>query len=135
MNEFLDLLRFVYDAGAAVIPWLLLALAAYLALKTWPYVITWLQARTDAQKDIAEREAERNEILRNNSAVIRNNTETMSMIKRFVEDAEQRQCAAVERHEQLSAERFGRMQSAIDRNGAELGKVCGDVGILLDRTN
>ena len=133
MAELTDFLRFVTNAGAAVIPWLLLSLATSLVIKSWPHFVEYIAARTEAQHEVAEREAERNEIMRNNSAVIRNNTETISMMQRFIENRDNESNRAIEHHESMSAERIDRMREVIDGNRAEIGKLRGDVGILLDR--
>lgn len=134
MKEFTDLLRFLYEAGAAVIPWLLLALAALLTVKTWPHFIEWLKAKTKAQGDMATREAERNEIMRNCNVVIGNCTETMTMIRDYMERNAYRATAEMERHEELSAERFGHMQQSIDRIGGDVAEIKSRAGIMLDRT-
>lgn len=133
MTELTDFLRFVTNAGSAVIPWLLLSLATLLVIKSWPHFVEYIAARTEAQHQVAEREAERNEIMRNNSAVIRNNTETISMMQRFMEDRDNESNRAIEHHEAMSAERIDRMREVIDGNRTEIGKLRGDVGILLDR--
>lgn len=133
MAEVMGLLEFLYDAGSAVIPWLILSLATVLCLKTWPHFVEYVAARTDAQHEIAEREAERNEIMRNNSAVIKNNTETIGLIKRFMEDRDNENNHAIEHHEKVSAERIERVQEVLDSNRSEIGKLRRDVGVLLDR--
>lgn len=133
MADLVDLLKFLYNAGAAVIPWLLVAVSVLVLLRTWPSVLNYIAAKTDAARDVAAREAERNEIMRNNSAVIQNNTETMQIMKRFIEDTNAANCSAVERHEDMSAERMERIQIVLDDSKNELGKLRGDVGILLDR--
>lgn len=133
MTELVNLLAFLYDAGAAVIPWLLLAVFVLLLIRTWPNVLNYIEAKTEAARDVAAREAERNEIMRNNSAVIQNNTETMQVMRRFIEDTNAANCGAIEKHEDMSAERMERMQAVLDDNKNEIGKLRGDVGILLDR--
>ena len=133
VKDMLDLLRFLYEAGSAVIPWLLVSIATLLVTKSWPHFVEYIAARTEAQHEVAEREAERNEIMRNNSAVIRNNTETISMMQRFMENRDNESNRAIEHHEAMSAERIDRMREVIDGNREEIGKLRGDVGILLDR--
>ena len=134
MSEFTDLLKFLYEAGAAVIPWLALALFALLTVKTWPHFIEWMKAKTEAQSDMATREAERNEIMRNCNVVITNCTEMMSLTRDYMERNAYRATAEMERHEELSAERFGHMQDSIDRIGADVADIKNQAGIMLDRT-
>ena len=134
MKDFTDLLRFLYESGAAVIPWLALAFAVCLTVKTWPHFIDWLKAKTKAQKDAITLDAERNEITRNCNVVIGNCTETMTMIRDYMERNAYRATAEMERHEELSAERFAQMQNSIDRIGEDVGDIKERAGIMLDRT-
>lgn len=134
MKEFTELLQFLHGAGAAVVPWLVLALAVVLTFKTWPHFIDWLSAKTKAQGDMATREAERNEIMRNCNVVIGNCTETMTMIRDYMERNAYRATAEMERHEELSAERFGHMQDSIDRIGGDVAEIKERAGIMIDRT-
>jgi hypothetical protein len=134
MKEFTELLQFLYEAGAAVIPWLALALFALLTVKTWPHFIEWMKAKTEAQSDMATQAAEHNEILRNCNVVIGNCTETMTMIRDYMERNAYRATAEMERHEELSAERFGHMQQSIDRIGGDVAEIKSRAGIMLDRT-
>ena len=135
MGDFLELIQFLSSAGSAVIPWLLAALATYCVLQAWPHIVEWIKVRTKAQQDVAAREAERNEIMRNNNLVIANCNETMAMLKRFMESSELEQCNAIEHHEQLSAERMERIQKGVDDVNGEICKVRGDIGILIDRVH
>ena len=134
MKDFTDLLRFLYESGTAVIPWLALAFTVFLTVKTWPHFIDWLKAKTKAQKDAITLDAERNEITRNCNVVIGNCTETMTMIRDYMERNAYRATAEMERHEELSAERFAQMQNSIDRIGEDVGDIKERAGIMLDRT-
>lgn len=135
MDDFLQLIQFLYNAGAAVIPWLVLAIFVVVLFKLTPSIIAWINSRTDAQQNMAVREAERNEILRHNNVVITNCSETISMIKTFVEDRDEKVLSAVDHHELMSEERIAHLQKVLDRNSSEIGKLRGDTGILLDRNN
>ena len=134
MKEFTDLLKFLYEAGGAVIPWVVLVIVVFLTVKTWPHLMEWLKAKTKAQGDLATREAERNEIMRNSNVVITNCTETMTMIRDYMERNAYRATAEMERHEELSAERFAQMQDSIERIGDDVGTIKERAGIMLDRT-
>ena len=134
MKDFTNLLQFLYEAGVAVIPWLVLAVIVALIFKTWPHFIEWLKAKTEAQGDMAAREAERNEIMRNCNVVITNCTEMMSLTRDYMERNAYRATAEMERHEELSAERFAQMQNSIDRIGEDVGDIKERAGIMLDRT-
>lgn len=134
MKEFTDLLKFLYETGSAVIPWVLLVLIVFLTVKTWPHFVEWIKAKTQAQKDEATQAAEHNEILRNCNVVIGNCTETMNMIRDYMERNAYRATAEINRHEELSAERFAQMQNSIDRIGEDVGDIKERAGIMLDRT-
>lgn len=142
MSEFIELMRFLEGTGTAVIPWLVVSLVTYLVYKCYPYLIDWIKARSLAQREIAKaqtelskREAERNEIMRNNNVVIENCTQTMKITTEYIKDTESRYLARLETHEGLSEERMTRLQAVLNRNAQEIGKIRGDIGILLDRTN
>lgn len=133
MNDFVELLRFLTGTGAAVIPWLAVGGVIWLFITFSPDVKTWLKAKADSEKQRAARAAEQNEILRNNNAVIENCTQTMKMIENYSKSQNKDLLAAMDNHENLSAERIAHIQTALNKNVAEIGKVRGDVGILLDR--
>lgn len=133
MSELMELLRFCTETGNAVIPWAVFALGVYFTVQTMPHVLEWLRTRTEAQRTVAARESERNEIMRNSNAVIENCTETMKMLKVFMESETGAAVRAVDHHESLSMERFDRLQQKADENSTELNRLRSDTGILLDR--
>lgn len=140
MGDFVELLRLLTGTGDAVIPWLIIALASYTAYKLIPYTIEWLKARAEAEqerikaeKGMIEQEAQRNEILRNNNVVIENCTQTMKMTESYLKAQKTEIIKAMDNHEELSAERISHLQTVLNRNGEQIGKIRGDVGILLDR--
>lgn len=133
MNDFVELLRFLTGTGAAVIPWLAVGSVIWLFITFSPDVKTWLKAKADSEKQRAARAAEQNEILRNNNAVIENCTQTMKMIENYSKSQNKDLLATMDNHENLSAERIAHIQTVLNKNAAEIGKVRGDVGILLDR--
>ena len=140
MGDFVELLRLLTGTGDAVIPWLIIALVSYTVYKLIPYTIEWLKARAEAEqerikaeKGMIEQEAQRNEILRNNNVVIENCTQTMKMTESYLKAQKTEIIKAMDNHEELSAERISHLQTVLNRNGEQIGKIRGDVGILLDR--
>ena len=140
MGDFTELLKFLMGAGAAVIPWVLTVLGIWAVVTFSPDVKSWLKARSDGEKQRAARAAEQNEILRNNNAVIENCTQTMKMIENYMKGQNQELLAAlgdvrsdIDKHESMSAEREQHLQTVLNRNSSEIGKVRGDIGVLLDR--
>lgn len=133
MNDFVELLRFLTGTGAAVIPWLAVGGVIWLFITFSPDVKTWLKAKADCEKQRVARAAEQNEILRNNNAVIENCTQTMKMIENYSKSQNKDLLAAMDNHENLSAERIAHIQTVLNKNAAEIVKVRGDVAILLDR--
>lgn len=140
MSDFTDLLRFLIEVGAAAIPWILTALGIWACISFSPDIKSWLKSRSESERKRAERAAEQNEILRNNNAVIENCTQTMKMIENYMKGQNQEVLAAIneviagiDKHESMSAEREQHLQTVLNKNSTEIGKVRGDVGILLDR--
>lgn len=140
MGDFVELLRFLQGAGDAVIPWSLFALALYAAYKLIPYIIDWLKARADAEKErvkaekgLVEQEAQRNEILRNNNVVIENCTQTMRMTENYFKSHNKEVLKAIASHEEMSEERERHLQAVLNKNSETLSKVYSNTGILLDR--
>ena len=133
MGEFTSLLEFLTDTGAAVLPWILLALVIWIVLfigpKLLPSVQDYYKTKAKAQTAIVEREAERNEIMRNNNAVIENNTAILELMRGYTD----KQTEIIANHEQMSAERMTNLQTVLDHNHDELAKIRGELGILLDR--
>ena len=64
----------------------------------------------------------------------------MKMIENYMKGQNQEVLAAIneviagiDKHESMSAEREQHLQTVLNKNSTEIGKVRGDVGILLDR--
>lgn len=133
MTEFIELLKFLTATGDAVIPWLILGSILYACYRLIPYTMDWLKSRVEAQKEVAEREAERNEILRNTNAVVENNTQTIKTMQEFIKDNENRYLASLEAHEKMSAEREKHLQTVINRNNEGITTINSKMNVLLDR--
>lgn len=133
MSEFIDLLKFLTATGDAVIPWLALGSILYAAYKLIPYIMDWFKSRVESQREMAEREAERNEILRNTNAVVENNTQTIKAMQEFIKDNENRYLSSLDAHEKMSAEREKHLQVVINRNNEGITMLNSKMDVLLDR--
>lgn len=89
-----------------------------LLYKLWPYII-----------DILATSGERNEIVRNNTAAINNNTAVLETVMA----GRDRTCEAVSKHDADSLGRETRLESKIEGLCSEIGKVRGEIGIIKDR--
>ena len=123
MSDLTELLRFLHGAGSSIIPWLVIALMVYFVIYLKPYIIEHLKAQSNAKKALAQKEGERNEIIRNCSATIEACTAVLEMVKadkRAVIDK-------VNEHEAMSAERMEHIQTVVDQCRDEILKTRGDI--------
>lgn len=129
MTEILEAVAVLQDMGAGVLPWLAVGVILW---AVWYYrndVSTYLKERAKAQQEQAKRGAELNEIVRNNSATIEACTTVLEMLKH---DRERVQMD-IAVHENMSRDRFDRLQQVVDRCSEEISKLHRETGILLDR--
>lgn len=123
MSDLTELLRFLHGAGSSIIPWLVIALMVYFVIYLKPYIIEYLKAQSNAKKALAQKEGERNEIIRNCSATIEACTAVLEMAKadkRAVIDK-------VNEHEAMSAERMEHIQTVVNQCRDEILKTRGDI--------
>lgn len=126
MSDLTELLRFLHGAGSSIIPWLVIALMVYFVIYLKPYIIEYLKAQSNAKKALAQKEGERNEIIRNCSATIEACTAVLEMAKadkRAVIDK-------VNEHEAMSAERMEHIQTVVNQCRDEILKTRGDINAI-----
>lgn len=130
MEEAIRIADWINSGGITALMCLILAVFGILAYKLYPDIKEYISERTQAAKATAEREAERNEIIRNCNATIEACTEALKMIgndrKIIVEQ--------INTHEQLSRERIDHIQTVVNQCRDEIGKARGDIGVVMDRT-
>lgn len=129
MTEILEAVAVLQDMGAGVLPWLAVGVVLWAVVYYRKDVSAYIAERAKAQKQAAEKGAELNEIVRNNSAVIEACTTVMEMLKH---DRERVQLD-IASHENLSRDRMERIQTVVDQCRDEISKIRGETGILLDR--
>ena len=129
MTELLDVVSALQGMGAGVLPWLAVGVILWAVVYYRADVSAYIKERAKAQRQAAERGAELNEIVRNNSAVIEACTTVMEMLKHDRE----RVIMDIASHENLSRDRMERIQTVVDQCRAEIGAIRGETGILLDR--
>lgn len=129
MAEFTDAIMRLYGAGRGVLPFVVVALLVGAFVYFRKDIQTWLASKIKAQEAVIKNEAERNEIIRNNSATIEACTAALEMVSKDRE----RFLGALDKHEELSKERIEHIQIVVNQCRDEVSKVRGEVGILLDR--
>lgn len=123
MNDFTELLKFLHGAGASIIPWLLVGLIVWFAMYIRPYLISYLKATSEAKKLAAQKEGERNEIIRNCSATIEACTTVLEMAKADREMV----IDHIDKHETMSAERMEHIQTVVNQCRDEILRARGDM--------
>ena len=129
MGEFQEMVMTFFHAGTGVIPWVFLVILIAAFIYYRKDIQGWIEAKARAQEAIVKNEAERNEIIRNNSATIEACTAALEMVS----NDRERFLGALDKHEELSKERIEHIQTVVNQCRDEVGKVRGEIGILLDR--
>lgn len=123
MGEFTELLRFLYGAGTSIIPWILVGLLIWLVVNLKPHVVSYLKAKEEAKQVYAEKEGERNEIIRNCSATIEACTTVLEMAK----SDRMKVMEHIDEHELMSKERMEHIQTVVNQCRDEIIKARGDL--------
>lgn len=123
MGEFTELLRFLYGAGTSIIPWILVGLLIWLVVNLKPHVVSYLKAKEEAKQVYAEKEGERNEIIRNCSATIEACTTVLEMAK----SDRMKVIEHIDEHENMSKERMEHIQTVVNQCRDEIIKARGDL--------
>lgn len=123
MGEFTELLRFLYGAGTSIIPWILVGLLIWLVVNLKPHVVSYLKAKEEAKQVYAEKEGERNEIIRNCSATIEACTTVLEMAK----SDRMKVIERIDEHENMSKERMEHIQTVVNQCRDEIIKARGDL--------
>lgn len=123
MSDFTELLKFLHGAGASIIPWLLVGLIVWFVMYIKPHLISYLKATSEAKKLAAQKEGERNEIIRNCSATIEACTTVLEMAKADREMV----IDHIDKHEAMSAERMDHIQTVVNQCRDEILRARGDM--------
>lgn len=123
MSELTDLLKFLHGAGASIIPWILIAMAIWFVVYMRPHLVEYIKVNSEAKMTRAQKEGERNEIIRNCSATIEACTTVLEMSKRDRELVMDH----VDKHEAMSAERMEHIQTVVNQCRDEIIKARGDI--------
>lgn len=123
MSELTDFLKFLHGAGSSIIPWLLISMAIYLLVYLRPHFVSFMKTQSEAKKMLAQKEGERNEVIRNCSATIEACTAVLEMAK------QDRQLVIdhLDKHEAMSAERMEHIQVVVNQCRDEVLKARGDM--------
>ena len=126
MSDFTDLLKFLHGAGASVIPWILVVLLIWFLYYIRPHIASYLKAQSDAKLIQAQKDGERNEIIRNCSATIEACTAVLEMAKADREIVLEH----IDSHEVMSAERMEHIQTVVNQCRDEVLKARGDIAAI-----
>lgn len=123
MSDFTELLRFLHGTGTSVIPWIAIGILVWLVINFKPHVISYIKHKEESERLFAEKEGERNEIIRNCSATIEACTAVLEMTKKDREKVIEH----IEEHENLSKERMEHIQTVVNQCRDEIVKARGDL--------
>lgn len=82
MDEIAEFGILIYREGVAIIPWMIGAFAMWFIYKLYPHFLTYFDEKTQAHRESVKLEAERGEVIRNNTAAINNNTAVLEGVTR-----------------------------------------------------
>lgn len=131
MSEFTELLKFLHGAGMSIMPWVIVGIAVWIVINFKPHVVSYLKAKEEAKKVYAEKEGERNEIIRNCSATIEACTTVLEMAKNDREKV----IDHIDEHEAMSKERMEHIQTVVNQCRDEIVKARGDLKTISAQLN
>lgn len=109
-----------------------LCILLFLGLIVWrlfPEIREYMKARTDAVKEDHEKKGEFNEILRNNSAVIENNTVVLQLVQANSDVTK----VLIEEHDSRSEDRMKRIEKGVLEVKEDVEVTHKDVIVIKDR--
>lgn len=131
MSDFTDLLKFLHGAGASVIPWILVVLLIWFLYYIRPHVASYLKAQSEAKILQAQKDGERNEIIRNCTATI----EACTVVLEATKNDREIILEHIDKHESMSAERMEHIQTVVNQCRDEILKTRGDMATINARLN
>ena len=129
MTEAFDIARELRDAPD-LFPWVVLAIVLVVAFKEREVIRDFFTSIIDARKETTAFHAQQNELIRNNTAALQNNTAMLQILKQERDSM----AAKLEHHEQMSAERIAHVQTVVNRIDQTTRENRGDISLLTDRT-
>lgn len=116
-------------ASPDLFPWVCLALVLFFVFKNHHLITDYIKATINAKKEVAVYHAQHNELVRNNTAALNNNTAALEMVNRDRETM----LNALENHEQLSRERLEHVQTVLNQTCDIVIENQKEIAIISDR--
>lgn len=130
MQDAIDMGRLLHDSPD-LLPWVIFVLVCIIAYKERDLIRELFTSLVSSRKETALYHAQHNELVRNNTAALENNTAMLSILKQDRRDM----VSIIGQHEQLSMERMERIQDAIDETDKVIREVQQNVALIADRTD
>lgn len=129
MNEAFDVARTLKESPD-LFPWVILGIVLVIMFKERVMIREFFKSIIDSRKETTVFHAQQNELIRNNTAALQNNTAMLEILKKDRHNME----AKIEHHEKLSEERIAHMQTVVNRIDKTVRESKEDISIILDRT-
>ena len=130
MNEAIDMAQLLHDTPD-LFPWVVLAIVIFVLYRERTTIAELFQSIIQSRKDTTVFHAQQNELVRNNTAALENNTAMLSILQQERYDM----VSLLEHHDQMSSERIAHVQTAVDRIDDTVKKNKENIAIVVDRTD
>lgn len=131
MEEIVKLAITLAHEGSKVVPWLLFVLVCWMAFYYRDSIKNYISERAKVQRSMIEREGERLEITRNNTAALNNNTVALEVFGNERDKLE----ILVNHHEEMSKERFNSIQDSINKCNDDISSIRTELAVVSERVN
>ena len=128
MDEVIDFGRLLHESPD-LFPWVVLAIVIFVAYKERDTIRALIQGILESRKETAMYHAQHNELVRNNTAALQNNTAALELVKRDRELL----LHVLEDHEKMSGERDQHIQTVVNRIDETLQNNRKDIVLMKDR--
>lgn len=130
MNEAIDMAQLLHDTPD-LFPWVVLAIVIFVLYKERSTIKELVQSIIQSRKDTTVFHAQQNELIRNNTAALENNTAMLSILQQERYDM----VSLLEHHDQMSSERIAHVQTVVNRIDDTVSKNKENIAIVVDRTD
>lgn len=130
MNEAIDMAKLLHDTPD-LFPWVVLAIVIFVLYRERTTIKELFQSIIQSRKDTTIFHAQQNELIRNNTAALENNTAMLSILQQERNDM----VSLLEHHDQMSSERIAHVQTVVNRIDDTVSKNKENIAIVVDRTD
>lgn len=117
-------------AARDLLPWVILIIVVFVVWRCRKHILDWFQASINEKKDNQVYHAQQNELIRNNTAALNNNTAALELVQKDREMLAE----MVNNHEKLSAERIAHLQTVVNRIDMTVTENSKNISMIEDRT-